>query len=238
VKRQAGEIGIKIYSKEEANEVARKYRDMTCHGTLSQAELAADLRGIEMLSVALSLQYLLREGDADAKADRSIAELWRIKTAAAVIAMAQSLEYRLIVVEQPREAADRVKSEPWAVNWFKNKKYVFENRTMYEYYRKLAYERTKREFASGNPMRGLRHMHPAYRAGLLLEAVGLRALYDERRKLGFEVGFPIRLYGYVHGSLQAVQEFGCYRDSDSANKRAREFLHEITGIRKGEFLVD
>jgi hypothetical protein len=81
-------------------------------------------------------------------------------------------------------------------------------------------------------------MHPAYRAGLLLEAVGLRALYDERRKLGFEVGFPIRLYGYVHGSLQAVQEFGCSRDSDSANKRAREFLHEITGIRKGEFLVD
>lgn len=239
LRQDAAELGIVVFSRDEANEVARKYMDMTCHKTLSHAELAADLRGIEMLGTVLTLQnWFKRLGYLDAEADRARAELWRLKTGVAVIGLAQALEYQLIVSAEPREAIARVKGEPWSMNWAMHKKYVYQNKAMYEYYRSLAYERTRREFASGSPVRGLRHMHPAYRAGLLLEAVGLQALYDQRRKLGFGIGFPIRLYGYMHGSLQAVQELACSRDPDSANRRAKDFLYKISGVRNDEYLVD
>lgn len=225
----ARELGIRIYSRDTVIEIARDYRDMTCHRALSEAELAADLRGIEMLGVVLWVQYQLwRLGYADATADRATAELWRLRTATAVIALAQALEYELIVSAEPMAAAAQVRGEEGMVD----------NRLVFQYYLRLANERTKHEFASNSLMRGQRHMHPSYRAGLLLEVVGLPSLYDQRRKFGFKIGFPIRLYGYLLGSLQTLQVLACSQEQAAAESRAQDFLRRISGTHKDEYLVD
>ena len=58
---------------------------MTCHGTLSQAELAADLRGIEMIGTTLYLQNALHIlGFGEKKTDKATEQLWRLDTAAAL----------------------------------------------------------------------------------------------------------------------------------------------------------
>jgi hypothetical protein len=229
-RKQAATLGIRIYSREAARTVARQYVNMTCHRTLSAAELAADLRGVEVAATSLYWQHLLRQaGYADAeRRDPATAELWRLGVGVAVIALAQALEYQLIIASEPAAAAARVRGEPQSLS----------NRLTFAHYRSLAAETARREHAAGGLTRGRRHMDPAYRAGLLLEAVGLGRLYEQRRALGFGIGFPVRLFGYLHGRLEALQVLGCSSGQGSAARQAWEFLRGISGTRDDEYLVD
>jgi len=228
-RKRAAEVGISLYSKGDERAIAAKYVDMTCHRTLSQAELTADLRGVGMLGNVLWWQHMLwQRGYADADKDPAVAELWRLKGGIITIALAQALEYQLLMLSDPRAAVPRVRSEPKAM----------ENQAMYAHYRRMGSERVREEATSGAALRAQRHMHASYRAGLLLKAAGLPGLYERRRQIGFEIGFPVRLYGYLRGSLEALQKLGCSRDAESAGKRARDFLSEISGVREGEYLID
>jgi hypothetical protein len=108
---------------------------------------------------------------------------------------------------------------------------------MWDYYANLAERRTRSELAAG-ALRGQRHMHLSYRAGLLLKTAGLGRLYENRQKFGFQLRFPVRLFPYMYESLKALQTVECSTGSEVASSRALDFLHEITGTRKGERLVD
>ena len=229
IQKRVEGLGIKIYNRHEAREIATKYKSMTCHGTLSQAELAADLRGIEMIGTTLYLQNALHIlGYGEKKTDKATEQLWRLDTAAAVIALAQMLEYQLIVLGSPESAISEVRGEPKSM----------ENSEMYKYYTNLAIRRTEKSIQTDHALTGQRHMHPSFRAGLLLQAAGMRGLYEKRRKFGFGISFPIRLYAYINGSLYAQNVLECANDPNAAGQLAFDFLTEISGITEGEYLVD
>lgn len=224
----AASLGIRLHTPQAAENMARKYRERTCHGTLSQAELTADLRGIEMLGTMLWVQFTLSKlGYSGADKQGPAAELWRLKGGVAAIALAQALEYELIVASDPAGSIADIRTEPKEMD----------NSGMFRTYSQLGYNRTRQQLLSPGA-RGEKHMYPSYRAGLLLQTVGLPALYEQRRALGIKISFPIRLFGYIEGSLRSMQTLGCSTDPKQAARNALAFLYETSGALVGEFLVD
>src|SRR5262249_46842729 len=153
-----------------------------------------DLRGIEMLGYVLAFQRRLAGVVSDADKQKVESQLSTFGNAAAIIALAQTYEYLELIGNDPKSRASQVSAEPKSLN----------TDEMFSYYSELGFKITLDQMSTES-WKLTHHMYRPYRIPLMLRAVGLEQLYEQRRAQHFKVRFPVRLYSFTLGSLQAIQ---------------------------------
>lgn len=199
---------------------ASAYYDLTCDERLNKRELEADLLGIGHAVGLIDMQGKLVElGYSDDMKDPKLAQMWKLRTTMGTLSLLKALEYLLVVGLDPVSGVDTVEEEPD----------IDDLQAMIDHYHGLGMRRARHDVETAGDSAIPRHMHPSYRAALLLQLAGMRDLYASSPDDVFHTG--IRVIAYTLGHLTGISQFQCGKSLPDARASALAFVQRSVGIK-------